>query len=291
MKKKSAPAGRPESLGTPGDEEAGGLIRLNRYLALNGIASRRRADQLISEGEVMVDDEIVTELGRRVDPTVQRVEVDGVVLRPQGERKRYYLLNKPSGVVCTNDVRENRPRAVDLIMDRRKGRIYTVGRLDEDTVGLVLLTNDGDFAYRISHPRYGVRKVYRVSVYGRVSDEQLEKLRTGVRLSDFRASFEKVWLKKRSESRSTVLLTLREGRNREIRRVFAKLGLPVRDLRRVQIGNLNERGLKVGHWRPLVRKEVEGLLDLAREELAGPPPAMRQRRGRPRPQRQRGRRP
>lgn len=249
-----------------------GLIRLNRYLALNGIASRRRADEMIQEGEVMVDDEIVTELGTKIDPTLHRVEVDGVVLKPEGERKRYYLLNKPSGVVCTNDRRENRPRAVDLIADRKKGRIYTVGRLDEDTVGIVILTNDGDFAYRLSHPRYGIRKVYRVTVHGEITEEDLAKLRAGVRLSDFRSHFEKVWLKKKSKMRSTLLLTLTEGRNREIRRVFAHLGYPVRDLRRCEYGSLSDRGLKVGHWRPLTREEVAELADLACEENAGPPP-------------------
>lgn len=135
MKKRKTPAVRSES--------GVATIRLNRYLALNGIASRRHADRLIEEGGVMVDGEIVTELGIKIDPARQRVEVDGVVLRPEGEQRRYYLLNKPEGVVCTSDPRENRPRAVDLIADRRKGRIYTVGRLDEDTTGLVILTNDG----------------------------------------------------------------------------------------------------------------------------------------------------
>ncbi len=273
MKKKRTPAVRPESLrdGQPGPDEVE-LVRLNRYLALNGIASRRRADELITEGEVMVDDEIVTELGTKIDPTRQRVEIDGVILKPEGERKRYYLLNKPAGVVCTNDRRENRPRAIDLIGDRNKGRIYTIGRLDEDTVGLVLLTNDGDFAYRISHPRYGIKKTYMVTVHGRITEAEVTKLREGVRLSDFRSNFEKVWVKKRTEMRSTVMLVLQEGRNREIRRVFAKLGFPVRDLRRVEIGNLVERGLKVGHWRPLQRDEVAELLTLADEKNAGPVP-------------------
>jgi len=271
MKKKRAPAGRPETPLGPG------TIRLNRYLALNGIASRRRADEMITAGQVMVDDEIVTELGRKVDPARQRVDVDGVVLRPEGESKRYYLLNKPTGVLCTSDPRENRPRAVDLISDKRKGRIYTVGRLDEDTSGLLLLTNDGDFAYRLSHPRYGIRKLYCVVVAGRITEEDVAKLREGVRLPEFRATFESVRMQKRSDTRSTVLVTLKEGRNREIRRVFAKLGYPVRDLRRVEYGSLTERGLKVGHWRPLMQREVDELLALAREENAGPVPRRRRK--------------
>ncbi len=268
MKKKRTPAGRPESqraVRTESDE----LVRLNRYLALNGIASRRRADELIAAGEVMVDGEIVTELGHKVDPARQRVEVDGVVLRAEGERRRYYLVSKPSGVVCTSDPRESRTRAIDLVTDRRKGRIYTVGRLDEDTTGLVILTNDGDFANRISHPRYGISKTYRVMVRGKIDHDELRKLRQGVQLSDFRSSFTRVKIMKRTELRSVLLVTLKGGRNREVRRVFARLGYAVKELRRVQIGSLTERGLKIGHWRPLTRAEVGALLELAQER----PPA------------------
>ena len=258
---RKSPAGRPEHprRKADADREGRGLVRLNKYLADNGIASRRKSDELITEGEVMVDGEIVTELGTKVDPLSQRVEVDGVVLKPEGERHRYYLLNKPSGVICTNDRRESRPRAVDLITDRRKGRIYTVGRLDEETTGLVILTNDGDLAFRIGHPRFGMTKTYRVIVRGRISDGDLDKLRRGIRLSDYRSSVAKVRVQKRSERQSTLAITLQEGRNREIRRVFARLGLPVKSLRRIQIGPLTERGLKVGHWRPLIRAEVDEL--------------------------------
>jgi 23S rRNA pseudouridine2605 synthase len=264
MKQKKSPAGRPERRSEVHDEEslAPNLVRLNKYLADNGIASRRKADELIVEGEVMVDGEIITKLGTKVNPLEQRVEVDGVVMKPEGERHRYFLLDKPSGVVCTNDRREARPRAVDLITDRRKGRIYTVGRLDEDSSGLVILTNDGDLAFRLSHPRYRVAKTYRVVVRGRVTNEDVEKLRQGVRLSDYRSKFSKVRVQRASPRSSTLLLTLEEGRNREIRRVFVRLKLPVQSLRRVRVGNLTDRGLKVGSWRPLTRAEVEGLKEL-----------------------------
>jgi len=267
---KKTPAGRPESEGAASSED--GRIRLNKYLALNGIASRRKADELITEGEVMVDGEIVYELGQRIDPATQRVEVNSVILRPEGDRHRYFLLNKPAGVVCTNDPRETRPRAIDLITDRKKGRIYTVGRLDEETEGLVILTNDGEFANRISHPRYGVTKTYRVTSSGAVNETILKKLRAGVRLSDFRARFNHVRILKRTDRQSILLVTLSEGRNREIRRAFARLKLPVRDLRRVRIGDLTDHGLKVGHWRPMTRDEVQGLLANTRGETnaAGP---------------------
>jgi 23S rRNA pseudouridine2605 synthase len=259
-----------------------GRVRLNKFLADNGIASRRHADELITAGEVMVDGEIVHELGLRIDPSSQRVEVDGVVLKPKGVEHRYYLLNKPSGVVCTSDPREARKRAIDCIDDRRAGRLFTVGRLDEDSSGLILLTNDGDFANLVAHPRYGVHKLYKVVLRGRVEDEALNKARAGVRLSEGKALFESIRLQKRGERQSLVLVSLKEGKNRQIRRVFARLGYKVTELARVRIGNLTDRGLKKGAWRPLEPKEVADLLAVARGERAARPEPPRQKRaGRP----------
>ncbi len=278
MKHQRTPAGRPETESETEEPPRERRVRLNVYLARNGIASRRKADQMIANGEVFVDGEIVTELGRRIDPASQRVEVEGQVLKPEGERQRYYLLYKPAGVVCTNDLREARPRAIDLVTDRRKGRIYTVGRLDEDTEGLVILTNDGEFANRVSHPRYEILKTYRIQVRGRVGDADLAKLREGVRLSDFRSHFERVKCLRVSDERSLLLVTLQEGRNREIRRVFAKLGLPVQRLARVEIGNLTGRGLKLGEWRTLGREEVEALLSSSPARGARRPPRKRSSR-------------
>ncbi len=281
---RKTPAGRPESApsddpydfdgdiegedapGGPGSTEG---IRLNRFLAQNGIASRRKADGLIERGHVTVDGKLATELGRRVDPATQKVEVDGVVLRPTGERLAYYLLNKPKGVVCTNDVREARPRAVDLITDKKKGRIYTVGRLDEDTEGLVILTNDGEFANRISHPRFGVKKTYWVDVRGRVDEASLDVMQRGVRLSEGWGSFERVKVLKRTGERSILLVTLAEGKNREVRRVFAALDLAVKSLRRVEIGPLRDKRLKTGQWRVLTRPEIGALLSEASPTASG----------------------
>jgi 23S rRNA pseudouridine2605 synthase len=269
------PAGRPES--APGDDPydfddevgaddaeggpgASAGIRLNKYLAQNGIASRRKADELITRGHVTIDGKLATELGRRVDPARETVEVDGVVLRAEGERLAYYLLNKPKGVVCTSDVREARPRAIDLVTDKKKGRIFTVGRLDEDTEGLVILTNDGEFANRISHPRFGVKKTYWVDVRGRVDEAQLEAMQRGVRLSEGWGTFERVKVIKRTSERTILLVTLSEGKNREVRRVLAALDLPVKSLRRVEIGPLRDKRLKTGQWRFLTRAEVGELL-------------------------------
>lgn len=238
--------------------------RLNKYLAEHGLASRRAADELILEGHVYVDGVKVEELGLRVDPENQEIEVDGErLVASKRERKRYYLLNKPSGVVCTNERRETRPRAVDLITDRDKGRIYTVGRLDEESKGLILLTNDGDFANRIMHPRFGVAKTYMIKLRGRIGDEAVQKVREGVHLAEGRTGSARVVVRKRTRDYSHLMVTLREGRNREIRRVFHRVGFQVVDLRRSRIGTLDDRGLKVGFWRPLTRSEVAELIALS----------------------------
>lgn len=278
---RKTPAGRPESapdedpFDFDGDSDGGGPgssgIRLNKFLAQNGIASRRGADQLIEKGHVFVDGEIVTELGRRIDPATAKVEVDGVLLQQAGEAPRYYLLNKPAGVVCTNDPREARPRAIDLVTDKKKGRIYTIGRLDEDTEGLVILTNDGELANRVSHPRYGVKKVYWADVRGRIEEDAIERMKKGVRLAEGWGAFEQVEVVRRTAQRSILRVTLSEGKNREVRRVFAALDLPVKTLRRIRIGPLEDRKLKVGHWRRLSSSEVGALLAATKPGASGEP--------------------
>jgi 23S rRNA pseudouridine2605 synthase len=235
-------------------------VRLNKYLADHGIASRRRCDELIAKGKVSVDGDIVTELGTKIDPARQAVEVDGVVLKPEATEHRYYLLHKPKGVVCTNDRREARMRAIDLVTDRDKGRIYTVGRLDEESTGLILLTNDGDFGNRIAHPRYGVTKTYLVKLRGRVEGEAIEKVKHGVRLSEGKTAPAFVKVLKRTLEWSLLTITLNEGKNREVRRVFAAVGFNVLQLRRTHIGTLSDRSLREGEWRPLMRSEVQELL-------------------------------
>ena len=244
-------------------------VRLNKYLASHGIGSRRSCDELIAAGGVMIDGEIVTRLGVQVDPSADRIEVDGVVLKPERVRHRYYLLNKPSGVVCTNDERESRPRAMDLIGDPRKGRIFTVGRLDEETVGIVLLTNDGDFANRIMHPRYGVPKTYLVKLAGKIKDGDIERLRDGVWIAEGRTAGARIRVQQRTVNQTRLFVTLQEGKNREVRRMFAGLGYKLLDLKRVRIGSLTDRGLKPGHWRPLTRSEVSELLAWTDPEQRG----------------------
>jgi len=237
------------------------LVRLNKFLAEQGVASRRACDELIVQGKVTVDGAPVTELGTKVDPLRQAVEVDGVVLRPGSGERRYYLLNKPAGVVCTNERRETRPRAVDLIADEHKGRIFTVGRLDEESKGLLILTSDGDFAQRVAHPRFAVEKTYRVKVRGRMDDAAVQKVRRGVHLSEGRTGGARIAIVRRTSDYTILAVVVHEGMNREIRRAFAHVGYRVVDLKRTHIGRLSLRGVKEGRWRPLSRAEVEVLLE------------------------------
>lgn len=279
-KKPRRPPPRPDP--EPGDEPFDGLsdgegVRLNKFLAERGVASRRRCDELIAGGLVTVDDRIVTQLGTRIDPARAKVEVDGVVLRPDAQ-PRYYLLNKPQGVVCTNEVREARPRAIDLIDDPDRGRIYTVGRLDEESEGLILLTSDGEFAQRVAHPRYGVTKTYLVKLRGRVGGEEIERLRRGVHLAEGRTGGALLRVIKRTGQWTQMEVTLSEGRNREIRRIFAAVGHKVVTLKRVAIGHLTDRRLKPGQWRPLLRAEVLALSQASDPGAHGARPGSKQRR-------------
>jgi 23S rRNA pseudouridine2605 synthase len=242
-------------------------VRLNKYLADHGVASRRRCDELIAAGRVLVDGRPVTELGTRIDPEAAKVEVEGRVIEPRARaRHHYYLLNKPKGVICTNDRREARKRAIDLITDPDAGRIYTVGRLDEESTGLILLTNDGEFTNLIAHPRNEVPKTYLAKVRGRIDGAAIERLARGVHLAEGKTGPIRVRVGKRTQQFSTLSVTLAEGKNREVRRVFAKVGFDVLALRRTRIGNLSDRGLKEGQWRPLLREELRDLVAVARGE-------------------------
>lgn len=236
------------------------LVRLNKFLADNGVASRRGSDELIESGKVLVDELVVTELGTKIDPATQVVDVNGTRLRSDPRERRYYLLHKPAGVVCTNEEKETRPRAIDLITDPNKGRIFSVGRLDEESKGLILMTSDGEFAERIAHPRFGVEKRYLVKVPGRIEDEAVQKIREGVHLAEGRTAGARVFVQRRTANGSTLEVTIQEGKNREVRRVFARVGHKVLALTRTSIGPLSIRGLKEGRWRALSREEVEALL-------------------------------
>jgi 23S rRNA pseudouridine2605 synthase len=237
-----------------------GKVRLNRFLAMAGICSRRAADEWIAGGRVEVNGRRALELGLRVDPQHDEVLVDGEPVRR--EKPVYVLFNKPPGVVCTNARHEQKRRVIDYLPEVR-GRLYTVGRLDLDSEGLILLTNDGDFAQRLTHPRYGVPKIYAVLVRGRIGPEQLHKARGGVWLSEGPTTGMQIKIERTGRDRTYMKVMLREGKNREIRRVFAKLGFPVLELKRIRIGELTLHGLSAGQWRFLQLHEVQQLLALA----------------------------
>ncbi len=225
--------------------------RLQKVLARTGIGSRRVCDELIAEGRVTVNGE-VAELGRRVDAAHDLIEIDGAPISV-AEGLVHYLLNKPRGVVTTASDPQGRPTVVSLVP--AEPRVFPVGRLDIDTEGLLLLTNNGELAHRLTHPSFGVEKEYVAEVRGRPSPAVLRTLRTGVDLDDGRTAPAKVSL----VSPTVLRVTIHEGRNRQVRRMCEAVGHPVVRLVRVRIGPVTDRRLPPGEWRPLTAKELRGL--------------------------------
>lgn len=235
-------------------------IRLQKVLAAAGVASRRASEILIEEGRVEVNGKVVTEQGRRVDPERDTIRVDGARIPPP-RRHQYLVVNKPRGVVSTMDDPEGRRTLADLL-PRRSERLFHVGRLDTDTEGLILLTNDGEFANRMTHPRYEVPKTYLAEVAGLVEPRTLRRLEKGLRLDDGPVKPDRVKLVSRSETRSLLSITLHEGRNRIVRRMMDAVGHPVDRLARTAIGPVRLGQLTVGTARDLSRDELGALLDL-----------------------------
>lgn len=238
-------------------------VRLHKLLARTGVASLRASERLIAEGRVRVNGAVVSAPGAVASPE-DTITVDG---RSVGAAPahRYVLLNKPPDVLSTASDELGRTTVLDIV--RAPERLYPVGRLDRDSEGLILLTNDGELAERLMHPRYGAHKVYRVDVEGAVSPEQLRRLRTGVMLEDGPSRPLSVGLEARSAERSTLLIALGEGRNRQVRRTLEELGLPVLRLVRVRLGPLDLGALPSGHTRDLAPHEVRRL-----QESVGLPP-------------------
>ena len=232
------------------------LERLHKIMAHAGIGSRRQCEELIAQGRVTVDGETVTELGHKVDPERADVQCDG--LRLKVEPGVYYLVNKPRGVVCTSSRREGRTRAIDLVRHDCR-RLYTVGRLDADSRGLIVLTNDGELTQQLTHPRHKAARTYRVRVRGVLSPQAVDQLRQGVFLSNGRTALPKVRVLSRKRGSTELEVELRQGINRQIRRVLAKVGHPVADLQRVAIGPIRDPDLKEGAYRRLLDQEVQQL--------------------------------
>jgi len=229
-----------------------GRQRLQKILAAAGVDSRRRCEELIREGVVRVNSAVVDTLPAFADPDKDVITVYGKKVR--AAPKVYYLLNKPRGVICTNRDPQGRTKAIDIVP--APGRIFCVGRLDVDTTGLIILTNDTELANRLTHPRYELSKTYLATVKGRVTAEQVEKLKAGVWLAEGRTGRASVKILRRGPKQSSLEITIRQGLNRQVRRILAKVGLPVKSLARIRIGKLDARGLGLGSYRPLTRAEV-----------------------------------
>jgi len=235
--------------------------RLQKIIARAGIASRRAAEKLILEGRVSLDGQVVAELGRTCDPNRQLLCVDG---EPVGraERMVYLLLNKPKGYLSTVRDERGRRTILDLLSEVRE-RVYPVGRLDNNTEGLLLVTNDGSLANGLLHPRYEVKKTYVAKVTGPITERSLDCLRRGVLLEDGMTAPAMVCLLERVQDLSKVEITIHEGRNRQVRRMFAAIGCDVRSLKRTVFAGLDLKGVKRGKYRELTAEEVEGLYELA----------------------------
>ena len=238
------------------------LERLQKVMAAAGVASRRECEKLILAGRVQVNGKTVTELGTRVGPKAF-ITVDGKGLRPT--HKRYVLLYKPRGVVTTMKDPQGRRTVADMLSGLRE-RLYPVGRLDYQTEGLLLMTNDGELAQKMTHPSHHVDKTYEVTVRGRVPEEKLDILRLGVPLEDGLTAPAVVYVKKVDGESNTTLftITIHEGRNRQVRRMCDFIGYPVRKLKRIRIANLTLEGLHKGEFRDLTPEELETLLESVR---------------------------
>ncbi len=232
-----------------------GAQRLNRVLAAAGLGSRRDVESLITEGRVEVDGQTITDLACKVDPKESTIEVDGTTLKRH--RPVYFILNKPPGVLSTNFDPSGRTRVIDLVPS--KERIFPVGRLDSSSEGLMLLTNDGALAQRLAHPKFGVQKTYFVVVQGVITHEDLAKLRKGVYLADGVARIDGAKIRRQRKTCTEIEILLSEGKNREIRRILARVGHKVMVLRRLAIGPLRLGQLPVGQTRVVTSAEVEAL--------------------------------
>ncbi len=234
-------------------------VRIQKILGEAGVASRRMIEEMIIQGRIMVNDKLVLELPCFVDPDADRVTVDDNLIRTAvATARRYFLLSKPKDVVCSSSDELGRRCAVDCV-PAVDGRLYCVGRLDSDSTGLIILTNDGELTQHITHPRHGVVKTYVAQIQGHLSEEKVEQFKKGVYLDGRRTSGAMIRVLKKAGGSSQLEIRLTEGRNREIRRILARLGNKVRRLHRSAIGPINDRGLKVGSWRELNKDEIEKL--------------------------------
>jgi 23S rRNA pseudouridine2605 synthase len=241
--------------------------RIQKVLAAAGVASRRAIEEMVLHGRVSVNGKVLTELPILIDPAKDKVFVDDervkIAEKDTGPRV-YLLMNKPKGVHSTNVSQGEQTRAIDLLPPDFRHRVYPVGRLDADSKGLLLLTNDGELTNQLTHPRYGVAKTYRATVDGRMSPEAVDRLQSGIWLADrgkggFKTGRSRIHVVKRLRDKSVLEITIREGRNRQVRRMLAQAGHKVRDLTRVKMGPLTLHNLPVGSVRTLTARELKEL--------------------------------
>jgi 23S rRNA pseudouridine2605 synthase len=235
------------------------VVRLQKFLAEAGVASRRASEQVIVAGRVTVNGAVASQLGARVDPQHDRVAVDGRVV--SRKRKLYIAVNKPPGYVCTRGTEDDRKKIGDLL-PREWTELFSVGRLDYQSEGLIFLTNDGDFCLKLTHPRYGIPRIYVAWIEGRVTAEMLKNFTQGVMSAGEKLQARRARLISANNSNSIVEMELTEGKNREVRRLFESQHLAVRRLQRVQIGPIRLGQLPAGKWRVLTEPEIKSLLSL-----------------------------
>ena len=233
--------------------------RLQKYLAECGIASRRKCEEYIIQGKVQVNGKTITELGVKVNPEKDKITFEGKNVK-QEERKVYILLNKPIGYVTTSDEQFGRDKVLDLVKVRE--RVVRVGRLDMYTSGALILTNDGDFVYKVTHPKHEITKTYTVTVKGIIKNEEVEQLRKGVKIDDYTTRPAKVKILKTDEEKdiSRLEITIHEGKNRQVRRMCESVGRRVIALHRSKIGNIGVKDIELGKWRYLKDFEVKTLI-------------------------------
>lgn len=236
----------------------GEIVRLQKYIAMSGKASRRSAEEMIQNGRVKVNGEKITELGTKVEIGADKVMLDGVLINP--ENKKYYImLNKPVGYVSTVNDQFERPTVIDLIGEEIKARVVPVGRLDYDTEGLLLLTNDGDFTYRVTHPKFEMDKTYIATIKGGITAKGLNALRRGVIIDDFKTSPAEVEMLSCEKGVTVIKITIHEGKNRQVRKMFEAVGCKVSELKRISIGKVELGNLPLGRWRYLTSHEINYL--------------------------------
>lgn len=236
-------------------------MRLQKYISGCGFTSRRKAEALILEKRVKVNGEVIIKLGTTINPDYDIITIDNKRILNESEKK-YILINKPTGYITSLKDQFNRPTVIDLIKENVKERVYPIGRLDYDTSGLLLLTNDGELTYKITHPKHEINKTYIARIKGIPDSISLNSFKKGLKIEKYITSPAKIKILKKDNDNCIVEITIREGKNRQVRKMCKSIGHPVISLKRIAIGSLKINELKVGKWRNLTKDEIQYLKSL-----------------------------